>query len=149
MARTYRHGPLTRLVNRVMAVTVRRGRGPKTLRLLTVAGRRSGQPRTTPVHVLESDGARWLVAPYGAVGWVRNLRAAGTATLERGGRSERVGAVEVGPEEAAPVLRRYIADVPITRPYFDVTADSPLEAVLAEAGRHPVFRLVAPPGAAG
>src|SRR4030095_12724901 len=103
-----------RLVNRVMAVTVRRGRGPKTLRLLTVAGPRSGQARTTPVHVLESDGARWLVAPYGAVGWVRNLRAAGTATLERGGRSERGGAGEDGDEEAAPGPRPDTAGAPVT-----------------------------------
>jgi hypothetical protein len=64
---------------------------------------------------------------------VRNLRAAGRATLTRGRRSEEVGVVEVGPEEAAPVLRRYPSDTPITRAYFDATPDSPLPAFAAEA----------------
>jgi deazaflavin-dependent oxidoreductase (nitroreductase family) len=118
-------------------------------RLLTVPGLRTGELRTTPVYLMEIEGERWLVAPYGAVGWVRNLRAAGRATLERGGRSEEVGAVEAGPEEAAPVLRRYIADVPLTRPYVDVSADSPRAAIAAEASRHPVFRLVPPAGEGG
>ena len=149
MAKQYRYGAWRRLLNRVVSTAVRRGRGPATAHLLTVAGRRTGEPHTTPVHVIAAEGGRCLVAPYGAVGWVRNLRAAGRATLARGGHRGEVGAVEVGPEEAAPVLRRYIADVPVTRPYFDVSADSPLEAIAAEAGRHPVFRLVPPPGEDG
>ncbi|HEX2503200.1 MAG TPA: nitroreductase family deazaflavin-dependent oxidoreductase [Miltoncostaeaceae bacterium] len=148
MARRYRYGALRRLLNRFAAAAVRRGRGPGSVRLLTVAGRRTGEPHTTPVHVMAAEGGRWLVAPYGAVGWVRNLRTAGRGTLERGAHREDVGAVEVGPEEAAPVLQRYIADVPITRPYFDVSADSALDAIAAEAGRHPVFRLI-PPGGGG
>ena len=149
MARRYRSAAWRRLLNRFTAAAARRGRGPKQVRLLTVAGRRSGRPHTTPVNLVEAQGERWLVAPYGPVEWVRNLRAAGRATLERGGRVEVVGAVEVGPGEAAPILRRYIADTPITRPYFDVTVDSPIEAFAAEAGRHPVFRLVPPPGGSG
>jgi hypothetical protein len=83
-----------------------------------------------------------LVAPYGEGGWVRNARAAGRVTLSRGGRSERVAIFEVQPAEAAPVLRRYVAQVPITKPYFDVGPDSSLDAFLAEAPRHPVFRVV-------
>jgi deazaflavin-dependent oxidoreductase (nitroreductase family) len=128
MARQYRYGAARRALNRLMAAAVRRGLGPAPLRLLTVAGRRTGTPRTTPVNLIEADGVRYLVAPYGAVGWVRNLRVAGRATLERGGRREEVGAVEVGPEEAAP---------------------SSFEAIAAEAGRHPVFRLVPPSGEDG
>jgi deazaflavin-dependent oxidoreductase (nitroreductase family) len=149
MARQYRYGAARRALNRLMAAAVRRGLGPAPLRLLTVAGRRTGTPRTTPVNLIEADGVRYLVAPYGAVGWVHNLRVAGRATLERGGRREEVGAVEVGPEEAAPVLRRYIAHVAVTRPYFDVSAESSFEAIAAEAGRHPVFRLVPPSGEDG
>jgi hypothetical protein len=48
---------------------------------------------------------------------------------------------EVGPTDAAPVLRRYLKKVPIVRPFFDVTPDSPPEAFEGEASRHPVFRL--------
>jgi hypothetical protein len=51
---------------------------------------------------------------------------------------------EVGPEQAAPILREYLQQVPIARPYFDVTLDSPLEKFAGEAPRHPVFRLVGP-----
>jgi hypothetical protein len=61
--------------------------------------------------------------------------------LSRGRRSETVTVVELEPAEAAPVLKQYITDVPITRPFFDATPDSPLEAFVAEAPRHPVFRI--------
>jgi deazaflavin-dependent oxidoreductase (nitroreductase family) len=145
----YRLTARRRLLNRLMAAAVRRGRGPTKTWLLTVSGRCSARPHTTPVNLVEAGGERWLVAPYGPVGWVRNLRATGRATLQRGGRTETVGAVEVAPEEAAPILRRYLADVAITRPYFDVTVDSPLEDFAAEAGRHPVFRLVPHAGESG
>jgi hypothetical protein len=71
---------------------------------------------------------------------VRNAHAAGAVTLSRGRRSETVAMVELGPAEAAPVLKRYVTEAPITRPFFDATPDSPLEAFVAEAPRHPVFR---------
>ena len=47
------------------------------MHLLTVRGRKSGLPRTTPVNLIEYQGRRWLVAPYREVAWVRNVRAAG------------------------------------------------------------------------
>ena len=96
---------------------------------------------TTPVTLVEEAGDRWLVAPYGEVGWVRNVRAARRVTLRRGGHRETLEVVEVSPREAAGVLRTYIRQVPITRPFFDITADSPDDDVIAEAPRHPVFRL--------
>jgi hypothetical protein len=46
-----------------------------------------------------------------------------------------------GPEEAAPVLKQYVTELPITRPFFDATPNAPLEAFVAEAHRHPVFRI--------
>jgi hypothetical protein len=42
------------------------------------------------------------------------------------------------------VLKEYLKQVPIVQPYFDATPDSPLEAYVAEAARHPVFRFVGP-----
>lgn len=123
-----------------MAAVLRRGKGPPGIWLLVVPGRRSGEPRSTPVSLAEVDGTRYLVAPYGEVQWVRNVRAAGRVTLVRGA-SEEHAVTEVGPDEAAPVLRRYISQNRITRPYFEATVDSPVEAFAAEAARHPVFRL--------
>jgi deazaflavin-dependent oxidoreductase (nitroreductase family) len=121
---------------------LRWGLAPPQTYLLTVPGRRSGRPQTTPVTLVEVGQERWLVAPYGEVGWVRNARAAGWVTLTRGLRVEMMAIRELEPIEAAPVLKRYIARVPITRPFFDVTPGSDLGAFEAEAARHPVFQLV-------
>ncbi len=42
------------------------------------------------------------------------------------------------------MLRRYYELGRVTRPFFDVSLSSPAEEWLAEAPRHPVFRLVEP-----
>lgn len=142
MARTYRLTPARRAVNVLVRGLLRTGLGPRGMVLLTVAGRRTGAPRTTPVTLVEGDeGQRWLVAPYGAVGWVLNVRAAGKVRLQRGRRSEDLDVEEVGPEEAAGVLRSYLRDVRVVRPFFDVAPDSSAHALAAEAPRYPVFRL--------
>jgi deazaflavin-dependent oxidoreductase (nitroreductase family) len=109
--------------------------------LLTVRGRRTGARDSTPVTLVEQSTNHWLVAPYGEVSWVRNARAAGQVTLSRGRRSETVAIVELRPAEAAPVLQQYVTEVPITRPFFDAKPDSPVEAFVAEAPGHPVFRI--------
>jgi deazaflavin-dependent oxidoreductase (nitroreductase family) len=141
MAATYRLGTARRAANWLIRGLLRVGLGPPRTYLLTVPGRKTGRLLSTPVTLVESDGRRWLVAPYGEVAWVRNVRAAGRATLARGRRREAVTATPLNPGESAPILRRYVKDVPITRPYFDVRPDSPLEAFVAEAPRHPVFLL--------
>jgi deazaflavin-dependent oxidoreductase (nitroreductase family) len=141
VAATYRLGPGRRAANRLVRLLLRLGLMPGPTYLLTVRGRRTGRPTSTPVTLVEEGGHRWLVAPYGDVGWVRNARAAGQVTLSRGARSETVSIRELPPAEAAPVLQRYVTRVPITRPYFDARPDSPLAAFAAEAPRHPVFAL--------
>jgi deazaflavin-dependent oxidoreductase (nitroreductase family) len=109
--------------------------------LLTTRGRKTGRPRTNPVVPVEQDGRRWLVAPYGAVSWVHNARAARRVTL-RHGRDTRLYVIrEVGPEEAAPVLKRYLGIATAARPYFQASKDSPVESFVAEAQRRPVFEL--------
>jgi len=76
-----------------------------------------------------------------AKGDEKRERAAGEVTLSRGWQSETVAVTELGPEESAPVLKKYINQVSITQPYFDVGPDAPLPAFVAEAPRHPVFRV--------
>jgi len=142
MARTYRLTPLRRLANGLMRLLLRLGLAPRTTMLLTVPGRRSGTPRSTPVTLVEENGQRWLVAPYGPVGWVHNARAAGQVALSRGRRFETVQVKELAPEAAAPILKAYVERVPITRPYFDAAPDAPLTAFVAEATKHPVFQVV-------
>ena len=109
--------------------------------LLTVRGRKSGEPRTVPIAILERDGKRYLASPYGLVNWVRNLRAAREAVLTRGRRSETVRATELPPSEAALVLREEIRlGHPFAR-YFGVTMDSSLEEFERAAASHPLFML--------
>jgi deazaflavin-dependent oxidoreductase (nitroreductase family) len=81
--------------------------GPNVL--VTVRGRKSGLPRTTPLTIVAYAGRRWLMAPYGDVNWVRNLRAAGRATITVRRRSEQVTAVELTPTEAVAFYRDVLA----------------------------------------
>ena len=144
MAARYRLGFAQRAGNAVVRALLALGLGPRSTYLLTMPGRRSGTLRSTPVTLVEEGGRRWLVAPYGDVAWVCDLRAAGQATLSRGRRTEAIAVREIGSEEAAPVLEWYVTRVPITRPYFDVRPESDLGAFRAEAPRHPVFAIVGP-----
>jgi deazaflavin-dependent oxidoreductase (nitroreductase family) len=141
MAREFRLTAARRFGNGLMLRMVARGLGPKGTYLLTVAGRKTGVPRTTPVYVLPYDGARWLVSPYGIMDWVRNARAAGKVTLRRGGSVETFAVAEAGAEEAGPVLKEYVEKLKIVRPYFDAAPGVPAADFAAEASRHPVFRL--------
>jgi deazaflavin-dependent oxidoreductase (nitroreductase family) len=77
--------------------------------LITVRGRRSGQPRTTPITICQNEGRRGLISPFGEVNWVRNLRAAGRATITVRGRREEVVATELDPEAAAAFIRDVLA----------------------------------------
>lgn len=142
VARTYHLGVGSRLINWVFATLTKLGFGASYRHILTVRGRKTGRVSSTPVDVMEIGGDRWLVAGYGVVNWVHNVRASGEATLSRGGQSQAYRVVEVGPADAIPVLREYMRRVRVTAPYFDATADSSDEAVAAEVVRHPVFRLV-------
>jgi deazaflavin-dependent oxidoreductase (nitroreductase family) len=144
MAKTFRMTRARRLEGRMTAFFIRLGLVPSSMFVLSVRGRKTGRMRSNPVdHVIEGD-QRWLVAPYGQVQWVRNARVAGEVVLSRGGRSETLRISEVEPREAAPVLRQYITRGRFSRPYFDVAPDSPVEAFIAEAPRHPVFRVGSP-----
>src|SRR5258706_11271910 len=67
--------------------------------LVTIRGRKSGLPRTTPMAIIEVSGRRWIWAPWGEVQWVRNLRAAGRATITLRRRKEEVRATEVDPTQ--------------------------------------------------
>ena len=110
--------------------------------MLGVTGRRTGKRRTLPVTLAEYDGRRWLVAPYGAVSWVHNARAAGEVTLTRRGTTRGYGVRAATAEEAGPVLKSYLRLASATRPYFAARKDDPVEAFVAEADRHPVFELI-------
>src|SRR5437868_1072229 len=118
MSKTYHVNVATRMRDALLMTLLRAGVPMGTTSLLTVRGRTSGQPHTVPVIPVSQGGQRFLVAPYGVVQWVRNLRAAGTATLTRGRRSEAISVTELPAQEAAPVLKQYLLKVAWVGPYF-------------------------------
>src|SRR6266540_4379734 len=110
MAKTSKAPWFVRLGN-VLTTTLLRagvklvGPGNYPMYLLTVRGRKSGQPRTIPIAIWEHNGKRYVGSVYGIVDWVRNLRAAREAILTRGRRCETVNVIELSQQEAALVLR--------------------------------------------
>jgi len=77
--------------------------GPTNMGLLTTTGRKSGQPRTTPLNCVP-DGDRWLlVASYGGDDrdpqWFKNLVSNPSATLQIGPDTFPVRATVATPEE--------------------------------------------------
>ncbi|HXZ82968.1 MAG TPA: hypothetical protein VED84_04350 [Acidimicrobiales bacterium] len=52
---------------------------------------------------------------------------------------------ELGPEDAGPVLKRYLHKVRVTARYFDAKDSDPVHRFADEATRHPVFRLSGDP----
>ena len=125
--------------NAIVSVVARVGIGP--IHLLTTRGRRTGLARTIPIVPVEEGGRLWLVAPYGPVAWVHNARDAGRVTLRRGRATRELTVREVGPDEAGPVLKRYVSVASRNRACFRASEDSPVEEFVAEAHRHPVFEL--------
>jgi deazaflavin-dependent oxidoreductase (nitroreductase family) len=149
MAETVPHyrkpGRITnRVFNPLVAFLTRRGISIWGSRVLEVRGRKSGEPRHTPVNLLTHDGRQYLVSPRGEGQWVRNVRAAdGRLATIVGTRREEWVARELGDAAKVPVLRAYLrrwkSEVGI---FFEGTsADSTDDELAAIAPRHPVFAL--------
>jgi deazaflavin-dependent oxidoreductase (nitroreductase family) len=113
--------------------------------LITISGRKSGLPRTTPVAIIEVSGRRWIWAPWGEVHWVRNLRAAGRATITVRRREEEVSATELDPAERIAFFRDFLGplarSIPLgvwfIRAVDGVDLNDPVDA----ADGRPVFEL--------
>ena len=129
--------------NRLVAVLTRAGVSFWGSRVLEVRGRKSGEPRRTPVNLLDLDGARYLVAPRGHTQWVRNLRAAGEGVLIVGRRREQFRATEVADADKEPILRAYLRrwKWEVGQFFGGVGPDSPAAELARIAPDHPVFRI--------
>lgn len=137
-------------MNRVLMAVQRLGLGMKELPVLTVAGRRSGEPRSTPVSVLHLDGQRYLLVGYPGADWGRNARAAGRGTLRVGRVAEPVHLIELDEQAALPVLREWPVQLaPGAGMMRDagVVSDVTPEAFEKIAGVCPVFRVETDEGA--
>jgi deazaflavin-dependent oxidoreductase (nitroreductase family) len=116
-------------------------------RLVTIRGRRSGLPRTTPLAVLEISGRRWVWAPWGEVQWVRNLRASGRATVRFPDGEREVSATELDPNERLGFFRDVLGPfarsfpLAIGVPFIRIVDGVDLNRPVAAANASRVFEL--------
>jgi len=131
------------LANRFVMWLQRRGVKTGTIHVLTLPGRASGQPRSTPVSVLSVEGHRYIIAGVDYADWVQNARASGRGILAHGGNSEDVRLVELDETARAPVLRAFPIEVPHGTQFFEkVHGVAPEPEEFARlADRCPVFRI--------
>jgi deazaflavin-dependent oxidoreductase (nitroreductase family) len=145
MAKKYRPSLGMKAANSIVRVLLALGIKAGANTVITVPGRKTGRPQSTPITMVELDGQRYIQSPFGQVNWVRNLRAAGKARLSLGRRSETVAVRELTPEQAAPVLKSMLTGAPkFISDYFDVTADSSLDDFVRDAPNHAMFVVVGP-----
>jgi deazaflavin-dependent oxidoreductase (nitroreductase family) len=113
--------------------------------LITVPGRKTGLPRTTPLAIIRVGDRRWVWSPWGEVNWVRNLRAAGLATITFRRREEAVRADELTPDQRigyfrdvlGPLVRRFPGGSWFIRTFDGVDLSDPVAA----ANGRPVFEI--------
>ena len=133
----------THVFNRTVAALTRMGVSVAGSRVLEVRGRKTGEPRRTPVNLLTLDGTQYLVAPRGHTQWVRNLRAGGEGRLLLGRRAQRFSAVELPDDDKVPILRAYLErwkwEVGVF--FGDVGPDSADAELRRIAPDHPIFRV--------
>jgi deazaflavin-dependent oxidoreductase (nitroreductase family) len=136
----------TNVFNRAVAGLTRLGIGVGGSNVLEVRGRKSGEPRRTPVNPLSFQGNRYLVAPRGHTQWVRNLRASGEGRLIAGRRTESFTAVELPDEEKPALLRAYLErwKWEVGQFFGGVGPDAGDDELVRIAPDHPVFRLGPP-----
>lgn len=120
--------------------------------LLTIRGRKTGLPRTNPVAIIQVEGRRWIWAPWGEVHWVRNLRAAGHATITQRGRTEEVRATELSAEERVGFCRDDLGclarSIPFGVWFIRIVDNVDLNDPVAAAQGRPAFELHAIEGVA-
>jgi deazaflavin-dependent oxidoreductase (nitroreductase family) len=132
--------------NPMVAALTRLGLSVAGSRVLEVRGRKTGEPRRTPINLLTLEGTRYLVAPRGHTHWVRNLRAQGDGRLLLGRREEPFTATEVADDDKPALLRAYLArwKWEVGAFFGGVGPDSTDDELRRIAPDHPIFRIDAP-----
>lgn len=118
------------------------GLAPRRWVTLEVPGRRSGRITRFPLGMADWQGHWYLVPMLGAdCNWVRNVRAADGQVILRHGRSRPCHLVELPIPDRAPILRRFLQQVPGARPHIRLNPHASLPAFAALAPDYPVFRV--------
>lgn len=81
--------------NRVVKFLHRLGVPLGTIHIITIPGRATGEPRSTPVSPLTVDGHRYVIAGLANSSWAKNARAASQGRLTKGRTHEDVDLIEV------------------------------------------------------
>jgi deazaflavin-dependent oxidoreductase (nitroreductase family) len=132
----------TNVGNRFVAWLARRGLSIAGSRTLTIKGRKSGEPRTTPVNPLDFEGQTYLVAPRGNTQWVRNLRAASEGDLKLGRKTRRFRGHEITDADKLPILKAYLDKWAWEVGAFFELPKNPTDEQIAEIEHlHPIFRV--------
>jgi len=140
------------ILNRVITLLLRIGiritiLGP--MMLLTVRGRKTGDPRTIPVDLYERDGRHFLIATHGEGNWVYNLRLARQGILSPGRQHQTFTATELDSQDAGFFIKEFLGPLlasqgirgNMLRQHLGVRADSSLDEFITVAETHPVFEL--------
>lgn len=135
MAKEYK---APRVYNRLIEWMTHLGIGSSVVMVTT--GRKSGEPRSVPVSPITVDGVEYIVAPYGSVGWVQNVRDDPHVTIEKGRGSRPARLVEVT-SDSAGIVKQYYERESFSRQYMDVPQDPTVEDFERVSGSFPVFRV--------
>jgi deazaflavin-dependent oxidoreductase (nitroreductase family) len=130
-------------MNKFMMAVQRLGIPTGPAMVLTVPGRKTGKPRSTPMTPFEHDGGLYVVAGYPGADWASNARAAGAGTLSRGRKSRPVKIIELDAAESRPVLRAFAVKVPVGVGFAKrsgLVRDGVPDEFAARAGQLAVFR---------
>jgi polyisoprenoid-binding protein YceI len=142
MYRGGRANASARRLSRMWATVFGLGLAPRRWVMLEVPGRRTGRITRFPLGMADLEGQWYLVPMLGErSNWVLNVRAAGGRATLRHGRAVPCRLAEVPVSERAPIIKRYLQQVPGGRPHIPVDRRAPVADFEAVAPRYPVFRV--------
>ena len=131
-------------MNQLMKLAQRLGLPTGPAMVLTVPGRKTGRPRSTPMTPFGHHGRLYTVAGYPGSDWAANARAAGAGTLSKGRKSRNINIVELPADDARPILREFAVQVPVGVSFAKragLVVDGTPDEFEQLAGRLAVFRL--------
>jgi hypothetical protein len=118
--------------------------GGYVLRVLTVPGRVTGEPRSWPIAVVQLRGQRYLCAPNRRRDWVRNLLKSGWCTLE-GDDPAGQAAVLTEDDDAAEAVAGYLGALGRTSEEWPFPGGAPASTIRQHLAEIAVFHLAALP----
>jgi len=132
------------VVNPTTKFLIRRGFSLRGARILSVRGRATGEWRSIPVNLLETEYGSYLVAPRGNTEWSRDLRHSGSGRLISGNQIIEFSAEEIADSAKPELFRTYLAlwKGASDRFFNGIRPDAPDSQFLAVAARYPVFRIL-------